>query len=93
LFRITEISQDDKTVTLRLEGRVVGSSASELETLCLHHRNDKNRTVVLDFARVSFIDDNTVRILKGIKDEGVKMINCSPFIGSLLRDLITDRCR
>jgi anti-anti-sigma regulatory factor len=90
MLRITEIYEGDKTVTLRLDGKVVGTRVSELEELCLHHRDEKNKIVVLDFGGVSFIDSSAVRMLGKIKDERIKITNCSPFIRSLLRDLITD---
>ncbi len=89
MFRITEILQDDGTVSLKMDGRVVGASVSELERSCLHWRREKNKLVVLDFGGVSFIDRNAVRMLEVIKDERVKIINCSPFIRSLLRDVIS----
>lgn len=90
MLRITETSQDEKAVTLRIDGKVVGTRVSELEELCLHHRDKKNKIVVLDFGGVSFIDSSAVRMLGKIKDERIKITNCSPFIRSLLRDLITD---
>ncbi len=88
MLRITETSQDEKRVTLRLDGKVVGTRVSELEELCLHYRDEKNKTIVLDFGGVSFIDSNGVKMLEKIKDERVKIINCSPFIRSLLCNLI-----
>ena len=91
MLRITETSQDEKTVTLRLDGRVVATRVSELEKLYIHYRDEKNKTVVLDFGGVSFIDGNGVKILESIRDERVKITNCSPFIRSLLHDLITNR--
>jgi len=91
MLRITEIYEGDKTVTLRLDGRVVSTRVSELEKLCIHYRDEKNKTVVLDFGGVSFIDGNGVKILESIRDERVKITNCSPFIRSLLHDLITNR--
>lgn len=47
MLRITETSQDEKAVTLRIDGKVVGTRVSELEKLCLHHRDEKNKIVVL----------------------------------------------
>ena len=91
MLRISETSQDEKAVTLRIDGKVVGTRVSELEELCLHHRDEKNKIVVLDFGGVSFIDSSAVRMLGNIKDERIKITNCSPFIRSLLRDLITDQ--
>ena len=93
MLRIIETSQDEKRVTLRLDGKVVGTRVSELEKLCLHHRDENNKTVVLDFAGVSFIDSNGVKMLEKIKDERVKITSCSPFIRSLLHNLITSNIR
>jgi anti-anti-sigma factor len=93
MLRITEISEDDKTVTLRLDGKVTGTRVSELEELCLHYRDEKNKTIVLDFEGVSFMDSNGVKMLEKIKDERVKITSCSPFIRSLLHNLITSNIR
>ena len=88
MLRIIEIFKDDGAVTLRLDGKVVDVWIPDLEKICLYHRDEKNKTVVLDFAGVSFISSNGVRILEKIKDERIKIINCSPFIRSLLHNLI-----
>jgi len=93
MLRITEISEGDKIVTLRLDGKVVNTRVSDLEKLCLHYRDEKNKVVVLDFAGVSFIDSNGVKMLEKIKDEWIKITNCSPFIRSLLHNLITSNNR
>ena len=90
MLRITETSEDEKTVTLKLGGKVVGTSVSDLEKLCLHYRDGKNKTVVLDFSGVTFIDNNGVRMLEKIKNERIQIINCSLFIRSLLSNLINN---
>jgi len=89
MLRITGTSEDEKTVTLRLDGRVVGTWVSYLEKLCLHHKNEENKTVVLDFSGVTFIDNKGLRMLEKIKDERIKIANYSLFVGALLRNLIT----
>ncbi len=89
MLRITEITKDDKTVSFRLDGKVVGTCVSDLKKLCLHYRDEKNKTVVLDFSGVTFIDNKGVRMLEKIKDERIQIINCSLFIRSLLSNLIT----
>lgn len=58
---ITEISKSDRTVTLRLDGKVVGMWVSDLEKLCLIYRDEKNKTVVLDFSGVTFIGNKGMR--------------------------------
>jgi anti-anti-sigma regulatory factor len=90
MFRTTEISEDERTVTLRLDGKLVHAWVSNLEMLCLHYKDEKNKTVVLDFSGVSFIDNDGVRMLENIKDEKIKIINCSLFIQTLLHKLVTN---
>ncbi len=84
MLRITELSKDDKSVTLRLEGKVVDAWIPDLERMCLYHRDEKNKTIVLDFSGVTFIDNHGLRILKKIKDNRVVIVNYSLFIEALL---------
>jgi len=84
MFRTTEISEDEKTATLRLDGKLVDAWVSDLEKLCLRYRDEKSKTVVLDFSGVTFIDNKGVRMLENIRDEKIKIINCSLFIQALL---------
>lgn len=88
MLRITETSKDEKTVTLRLDGKVVDVWVSDLERQCLYHKDEKNKTVILDFSGVTFIDNEGVRMLEEIKDERIRIVNCSLFIEALLRNLI-----
>ena len=89
MLKITEISEDDKAVTLRLEGKLIGMWIPELERICLYHRDEKSKTVVLDFSGVTFIDKKGVKMLESIKDERIKIVNCPPLILSLLSEFIT----
>jgi anti-anti-sigma regulatory factor len=84
MLRITETSKDEKTVTLKLDGKMVGALVSDLEELCLHYRNEKGKTVVLDFSGVTFIDNKGLTMLRKIKDNRVIMVNYSLFIETLL---------
>jgi anti-anti-sigma regulatory factor len=90
MLRITEVSEDDKTVTLRLEGKIVNEWIQVLERACLYHSDKKNKTVLLDFSDVTFISEEGVKMLESIKDKRIKIINCSPFIRSILPSLVTD---
>ena len=90
MLRITEISKNDKAMTLRLEGKLVGTLIPELERMCLYHRDEKNKTVVLDFSGVTFVDKKGVRMLESIQDESVRIINCCPFVQSLLSNLVIE---
>ena len=84
MLRITEISQDEKTVKLRLDGRLVEAWVSDLEEMCIHYRDEESKTVVLDLSGVTFIDNRGVRMLEKIKDGRLKIVNCSLFIEALL---------
>jgi len=84
MLKITEASKDNKAVILRLDGKVVGELVSDLERLCLHYRDQEKKNIVLDFSGVSFIDNKGVKMLWKIKDERIKMVNCSSFIRLLL---------
>lgn len=85
MLRITETSVDEKTVTLRLDGKVISATLSDLEKLCLHYRDRENKTVLLDFSGVTFMNNAGVKMLKRIKDERIKIVKASLFIETLLR--------
>ena len=91
MFKITVASEDDKTVTLRLDGRVIGECVSELKELCQLYKNVKHKRLSLDFSGVTFIDDEVVRALEKIKDDRTKIINCSLFIETLLDNLMGNK--
>lgn len=84
MLRITETSEDEKTVTLRLDGKMAGTLVADLEQLCLRHRDEKGKAVVLDFSGVTFIDNKGLRMLKKIKDNRIMIVNYSLFIETLL---------
>jgi anti-anti-sigma regulatory factor len=85
MLRVTEVSEDDKTVTLRLEGKVVNEWILILERACIYYKDKKNKTVLLDFSDVIFISEEGVKMLESIKDKRIKIINCSEFIRSLIK--------
>lgn len=91
MVKITETVGDEKAVTLRLDGKLADTWVADLEKICLHYRDEENKSVVLDFSGVTFIDDNGVSMLEKIKDDRIEIINCSLFIETLLHDLINNK--
>lgn len=91
MLRITLTYQDKEAVTLRLDGKFVGACVSTLKKECLTYQDKKNKTVILDFSGVSYIDSNGVRILESINDEKLQIVNCPMFIEKLLENLIRDK--
>lgn len=88
MLRITEIFDDGDEVVMKLEGKVIGVWVPDLESICLFHRDEMNKVVVLDFSGVTFIEEKGLRMLEDLKDERVRIVNCSPFIYSLLNKFI-----
>jgi len=88
LLRITEISDDGEEIVMKLEGKIIGVWVDDLKRVCLFHRDERNRVVVLDFSGVTFIEARGLEMLKDLKGERVKTVNCSPFIHSLLSRFI-----
>ncbi len=86
MLKITEASKDNKAVVLRLDGKVVGSWVSSLKQICQQYRDEENKNIVLDFSGVTFIDNKGVRMLWKIKNDRIKMVNCSPFVRLLLTE-------
>lgn len=89
MLKITLTYQDDKTVTLRLDGNLVDPFVSTLKKECLIYKDKKNKTVKLDFSGVFYIDPNGVRILESMYDEKLQIVNCPIFIERVLENLIS----
>ena len=88
MFRITRIAEDETSVTLRIEGRLVGGWLDDLARECEPYRARRCR-VNLDLSGVSFADEQGVVALGSIgrgtvgKDV-VGLLNCSLFPAALL---------
>lgn len=86
MFKITKTEEDERTVNLRIDGKLVEDWQSEFERLYL--RIGRGRRIILDLSGVSFIDDSGIDFIEKMKDERIDIVNCSPFIESLLGDLV-----
>lgn len=84
MLRITEIKKDAHSITLKLEGRIVGPWVHELSQACEASLNE-GQSLALDLADVSFVDASGLGLLTGIKARGATMINCSPFMEEQLK--------
>lgn len=73
------MAENNASVMLKVEGRVVSDTSSLLEAECLH-RLATGHKVVLDLAGVMLIDSRGVSVLRGLKARNVEVINCWPLI-------------
>jgi anti-anti-sigma regulatory factor len=84
MLRITESTENGKAVRLRLDGTVTSTSYAELETICARHRQTPSKTILVDMAGVVFMDNEVASKLARLRSERLRIINCSPFIETLL---------
>jgi anti-anti-sigma regulatory factor len=85
LLKITKIAEDNRSVTLKLEGRIVGRWVNELKKECNKYL-DKRSKQILDLSGVTFIDDQGIKMLKAMVGDQVELIRCSLFLSGLLEN-------
>jgi hypothetical protein len=84
MLRITENLENYPAVRLRLDGTVSQEASDELFELCARYRSIGKRTVIVDMAGVNFMSHEAARKLARMRTESLRVINCSPFIATLL---------
>ena len=83
MLRITEKKHSAKKTVLFLEGKICQEWAKELETeieKCLK----KGMKIVLDFSKVSYLDEEAVKRINQYPHQEVEKRNCSLFIRTML---------
>lgn len=84
MFRISEIAPDDSSVTLRLEGRLVGDWVAVFRAEC-ERVLAAGRRLRLDCCEVTYADPPGVEVLRSIQARaGVEVVRCPPLIERLL---------
>jgi anti-anti-sigma regulatory factor len=87
MLRITENCDDGSTVRIRLDGTISLESFAELDEALACHQNSPRKTIIIDMAGVDFMKDEAARKLVNLQSEALSIINCSPFIATLLETL------
>jgi len=85
MLRITENLENDRTIRLRLDGTLNTLSLPELEEICFRHQSDDAKVILLDLAGVVFMSDDVTKKLVELRSGRLRIINCSPFIETLLK--------
>ena len=85
MLRITPLATNG-TTTLKLEGRLVGAWADELNRVC-EATLDEPRRVRLDLTDVTFADAAGIAAVKAAIQRHVEIVGCSLFLSELLRGL------
>ena len=84
MLKISQAGKVNHSITLKLEGRVVGPWVGELRQVC-ETLLTEGRPIKLDLADVTFADADGVAVLTGFKTRDVTLKNCSPFVDEQLR--------
>ena len=89
MLKISQAGKANHSVTLKLEGRVIGPWVGELHRVC-ETLLIEGRSLKLDLAEVTFADASGVAVLSSFKSHGVTFTNCSPFLEEQLKIPMTD---
>jgi anti-anti-sigma regulatory factor len=89
MLKISPIGSGNHSVTLRLEGRMVGPWVSEARETC-ENILDEGRKVKLNLTEVSFVDQDGVKFLADLVSRGVKLAGCSLFVEEQLKSVVND---
>jgi anti-anti-sigma regulatory factor len=87
MLKITENFDNAKTLKLRLDGTLTTASYAELETVCSRHQANNGPVIFLDMAGIVFMNDEVARKIANLRSDRLRIINCSPFIETLLESV------
>lgn len=90
MLRITENLDDPRTIRLRLDGTISLESLTELGQAFARHQDGSQKTIILDMAGVDFMKNEAARKLVNLQSDTLRIINCSPFIATLMETLGRD---
>jgi anti-anti-sigma regulatory factor len=85
MLRITEQDRNEAVIRLRLDGSITDASFSELECAIAAHDPATGKTTIIDMGGVDFMSGEAARRIVQFSSERVRIINCSPFIITLLQ--------
>ena len=85
MLRISIMNESDKTIQLRVEGRLVGAWVGELQ-LQTQAAFSQAKTLTLDLEKLLFVDSHGAALLRELARQNVAQLNCSPFIDEQLKE-------
>ena len=90
MLRIAIVERVGGSITMRLEGRVIGPWVEELKRLCEPFLAG-GASLTLDLAEVSFIGRDGMELFRTLTDHDAVLLNCSPFVGEQLKTIRAPR--
>lgn len=89
MLKISQIGPSNHSVTLKLEGRMVGPWVGEARETC-ERLLSEDRQIKLNLVEVSFVDQDGVKFLKNLILRGVKLVGCSLFVEEQLKPAMNE---
>jgi anti-anti-sigma regulatory factor len=86
MVKITIVESSRSVVSLRVEGRIIGSSVEELRRACDVHTSLSEVQLSLNLADVSFADAAGIVLLKELRSRGVGLVDATLFMTEQLKD-------
>jgi anti-anti-sigma regulatory factor len=83
VLKITRLTREDRVLTLKLEGEILGPWIAIVCEACTRSGLRSGR-LCLDLAAVTYVDAAGIRLLRNLMAEGVEIAACSSFVGELL---------
>ena len=84
MLKISQVEPVNHSVTLRLEGRIIGPWVTELSQTC-EQVLVSGRPLTLQLADVEFMDGGGVALLTALRSRGVSITDLPPFIAEQLK--------
>ena len=84
MLKIETVRNGGGTVTLVLEGRLIGPWVDELRLACARARSGQ-MSVAVDLAEVAFVDRAGLTLLRELAHHDTRLSNCSPFVAEQLK--------
>ena len=91
MLRITENLENRDAVRLRLDGILSSEAYADFENILARHHQDEMKTIILDMQGVTFLHEGAARKLALVRGDRMRIINCSPFIHTLLETVARQR--
>ena len=83
MLKITRLTREDRVLTLKIEGEIVGPWIGIVCEACTRSGLRTGR-LCLDLAAVTYVDAAGVQLLRDLMAEGAAIAACSSFVGELL---------
>jgi anti-anti-sigma regulatory factor len=84
VLKITRLCGEGESLTIKLEGEVLGPWVESLRDACAQWAR-RSRRLGLDLAAVTFVDGAGAQLLRDLVRQGNEITMCSHFVAELLQ--------